>query len=84
MDKHALGKKLLDLQDEVDTRKEKRSELQGEQKSILRRLKMEFSADGAAEIDNLLIGLDGQIEEISGTISSKVEEVEGILFGGQG
>ena len=76
MEQHELGKKLLDLQDRIGKMKSRESELTGERKSIVNRLKTEFEVDTNAKIDKQLKEYDSQIEKLDESIHSMIVKSE--------
>ena len=76
MEQHELGKKLLDLQDRIGKMKNRESELTGERKSIVNRLKTEFEVDTNAKIDKQLKEYDSQIEKLDESIHSMIVKIE--------
>lgn len=76
MEQHELGKKLLDLQDRIGKMKSRESELIGERKSIVNRLKTEFDVDTNAKIDKQLKEYDSQIEKLDESINSMIVKIE--------
>lgn len=76
MEQHELGKKLLDLQDRIGKMKSRESELTGERKSIVNRLKTEFEVDTNAKIDKQLKEYDSQIEKLDESIHSMIVKIE--------
>jgi len=74
-----LGRKLLKLKEQIDSEKSRRSELQGELKSIMKRLSDEF---GISSLDEAKKKIDEQKEELENLelkINESIEKIEDLL-----
>jgi predicted RNase H-like nuclease (RuvC/YqgF family) len=79
MDKHGVGRKLLQLKERLNRKKQERAELKGEYNSLLKQLEQEFKITEVDEIDKYLQKSDKQIISLTSIIEEKIKKVE-ILF----
>jgi len=76
MGKHGVGRKLLDLKDQLERKQAQRSEDIGEYKSHMSRLNKDFDITKLEEIDDYLEGLDEDIRTMEEKMGGIVVEIE--------
>jgi len=79
MDKHGIARKLIQLKEQLEEKKAERSEFQGEYKSLVSRLKTEFSIGEVGSIEARLKDLDTDLEALDESMADIIQEVEAIL-----
>ena len=79
MDKHGIARKLIQLKEQLEEKKAEKSEFQGEYKSLVSRLKTEFSIEEVESIEARLKDLDTDIETLDESMADIIQEVEVIL-----
>ena len=79
MDKHRIGKRLLQLKERLEEKKQERAELQGELNSLTTRLQRNFDIVKDSDLKSKFFELDDQLAALGQAIDDKMEEVE-VLF----
>ena len=69
-------RELLELKEEIDTAKEKVSELKGERQSLMKRLKEEWGCPTLEDAEKRLKEMADQVENLSTEIVEGMEELE--------
>ncbi len=77
-----LGRKLLKIKEELEEKKAKRLELQGELKSLMNQLK-EFGVNSLEEAEEMIHQMEKELEEIRESIEEEIKEIEGLMEGGE-
>jgi len=77
-----LGRKLLKIKEELEEKKAKRLELQGELKSLMNQLK-ELGVDSLEEAEEMINQIEKELEEIRESIEEEIKEIEGLMEGGE-
>lgn len=70
-----LTKELLSLKQQIEADKEKKARLEGRLASLMDRLKSEFGCSSIKEAEKKLMGLQKEIEQLTGTIQEKVDDI---------
>ena len=77
-----LGRRLLKIKEELEEKKAKRLELQGELKSLMNQLK-ELGVDSLEEAEEMINQIEKELEEIRESIEEEIKEIEGLMEGGE-
>ncbi len=77
-----LGRKLLKIKEELEEKKAKRLELQGELKSLMNQLK-ELGVSSLEEAEEMIHQIEKELEEIRESIEEEIKEIEGLMEGGE-
>ena len=77
-----LGRKLLKIKEELEEKKAKRLELQGELKSLMNQLK-ELGVDSLEEAEEMTHQMEKDLEKMRESIKEQIEEIEGLMEGGK-
>ena len=77
-----LGRKLLKIKEELEEKKAKRLELQGELKSLMNQLK-ELGVNSLEEAEEMIHQMEKELEEIRESIEEEIKEIEGLMEGGE-
>lgn len=77
-----LGRKLLKIKEELEEKKAKRLELQGELKSLMNQLK-ELGVNSLEEAEEMIHQIEKELEEIRESIEEEIKEIEGLMEGGE-
>ena len=78
-----LGRKLLKIKEELEEKKAKRLELQGELKSLMNQLK-ELGVNSLDEAMETIKQMERDLEYMKETIENQIEEIEELMEGGEG
>jgi len=73
-----LGKRLLNLKEDLEAKKAERQELQGELKSLIKQLK-ELGIDTLEEAEKELKSNEKALVEMESSINEKIEEMENLI-----
>lgn len=73
-----IGRKLLQIRDELEKKKSQRSETQGELKSLMKRLK-EFGVETLEQAEKLIQKQEAELEKMQSTIEEGIEEIEQMM-----
>ena len=73
-----LGKRLLNLKEELETKKAERQELQGELKSLIKQLK-ELGIDNVEQAEKELKSNEIALVKMEASINEKIEEMENLI-----
>ncbi len=76
-----LARRLMEMKEQLENEKARRSELQGELRSVMKQLKQEYSVDTLEEAEELLEETRQRVEAIEADLLKKVEEAEALLDG---
>ena len=76
-----LGRKLLKIKEELEEKKAKRLELQGELKSIMNQLK-ELGVNSLEEAEEMIHQMEKDLEKMRESIEEEIKEIEGLMDGG--
>ncbi len=76
-----LGRRLLDLKEQLEKQKQKRAEMQGELKSMNRRLEKEFGLDSVDAAEKYVEREEVDLQSIQEAISEKIDELEEMMLG---
>ena len=76
--KEDVGRKLLDLKEQLEKKKEKRQELQGELKSFMKQLK-ELGIDSVEQAEMQMDKNEKMLNEMEKDINNKINELEELL-----
>ncbi len=82
METSQLGRRLLELKEQLDQEKEQRSELQGELKSINRQLEKDFGVKSLAEAEKRIKKEKEQLENLRTSIQERLIEAEEMMNAG--
>ena len=77
-----LGRKLLKIKEELEEKKAKRLELQGELKSLMNQLK-ELGVNSLEEAEEMIHQMEKELEEIRESIEEEIKEIEELMEGGE-
>ncbi len=77
-----LGRRLLKIKEELEEKKAKRLELQGELKSLMNQLK-ELGVNSLEEAEEMIHQMEKELEEIRESIEEEIKEIEGLMEGGE-
>ena len=77
-----LGRRLLKIKEELEEKKAKRLELQGELKSLMNQLK-ELGVNSLEEAEEMIHQMEKELEEIRESIEEQIDEIEGLMEGGE-
>ena len=77
-----LGRKLLKIKEELEEKKAKRLELQGELKSLMNQLK-ELDVNSLEEAEEMMHQMETELEEIRESIEEQIEQIEGLMEEGE-
>ena len=75
-----LGRKLLKIKEELEEKKVKRLELQGELKSLMNQLK-ELGVNSLEEAEEMIHQMEKELGEIKESIEEQIEQIEGLMEG---
>lgn len=73
-----IGQRLIDIKDALESKKAKRSELQGELKGLMSRLK-EYNVTTLEEAGALIKKQESELKEAETTIQKQIEDLEEML-----
>ena len=76
MKRNDLGQRLLDLKQDLEEAKSKRSELQGQSKGLMKQLKDEFELDSFDEAQARIEELNEQLDNLQSTLNDALERAE--------
>lgn len=76
-----LGRKLLKMKEELEGQKSRRSELQGELKSLMKQLKQEFKIDSVEQAEKQIEKEEKELSKMEGSIIEQIEEIENLMEG---
>ena len=76
-----LGRRLLKIKEELEEKKAKRLELQGELKSIMNQLK-ELGVNSLEEAEEMIHQMEKDLEKMRESIEEEIKEIEGLMDGG--
>ncbi len=74
-----IAQKLLDLKERIERERSRRSELQGELKSVQKQLKQNYSVETVEAAEKMLAEMEQRLTTIEGDIKDKIEQAEKIL-----
>jgi len=77
-----LGRKLLKIKEELEEKKAKRLELQGELKSLMNQLK-ELELNSLEEAEEMIHQMEKDLEKMRESIEEEIKEIEGLMEGGE-
>ncbi len=77
-----LGRKLLKIKEELEQKKAKRLELQGELKSLMNQLK-ELGVNSLEEAEEMIHQMEKDLEKMRESIEEQIEQIEGLMDGGE-
>ena len=77
-----LGRKLLKIKEELEEKKAKRLELQGELKSLMNQLK-ELGVNSLEEAEEMIHQIEKDLEKMRESIEEEIKEIEGLMEGGE-
>ena len=77
-----LGRKLLKIKEELEEKKAKRLELQGELKSLMNQLK-ELGVNSLEEAEEMIHQMEKDLEKMRESIEEEIKEIEGLMEGGE-
>ncbi len=77
-----LGQRLLKLKEELEKRKEERSQVQCELNSISKQLEEEFGVKTIEEAESLKDSQEKEIAEMDETIANQIKEIEEMMSDG--
>ena len=77
-----LGRKLLKIKEELEEKKAKRLELQGELKSLMNQLK-ELGVNSLEEAEEMIHRMEKELGEIRESIEEQIEQIEALMEGGE-
>ena len=75
-----LGRKLLKIKEELEEKKAKRLELQGELKSLMNQLE-ELGVNSLEEAEEMIHQMEKELGEIKESIEEQIEQIEGLMEG---
>lgn len=73
-----LGRKLLQIKEELEEKKAKRLELQGELKSLMNQLK-DLGVNSLEEAEEMIHQMEKDLEHMKETIENQIEEIEELM-----
>jgi len=76
MKKNDLGQRLLNLKQDLEEAKSKRSELQGQSKGLMKQLKEEFELDSLDEAQARIEELNEQLDNLQSALNDALERAE--------
>ncbi len=76
MKKNDLGQRLLNLKQDLEEAKSKRSELQGQLKGLMKQLKDEFELDSLGEAQERIEELNEQLDALQNKLNTELEKAE--------
>ncbi len=76
--KDQLGRKLLQIKEELEKKKSQRSELQGELKSLMKQLK-EFGVDTIEQAYKIQEKQSAELKKLEQSIQEGIEEIEQLM-----
>lgn len=74
-----IGERLLKLKKQLEEEKSRRSELQGEYKSIMKQLKEDFKVNSIKQAEEKIEAEEKKLNEIEESIDEQIEEIENIM-----
>ena len=77
-----LGRKLLKIKEELEEKKAKRLELQGELKSLMNQLR-ELGVNSLEEAEEMIHRMEKELGEIRESIEEQIEQIEALMEGGE-
>ncbi len=77
-----LGRKLLKIKEELEEKKAKRLELQGELKSLMNQLK-ELGVNSLEEAEEMTYQMEKDLEKMRESIEEQIEQIERLMEGGE-
>ena len=77
-----LGRRLLKIKEELEEKKAKRLELQGEVKSLMNQLK-ELGVNSLEEAEEMIHQMEKDLEKMRESIDEQIEQIEGLMEGGE-
>jgi len=77
-----LGRRLLKIKEELEEKKAKRLELQGELKSLMNQLK-ELGVNSLEEAEEMIHQMEKDLEKMREFIEEQIDEIEGLMEGGE-
>ena len=77
-----LGRKLLKIKEELEEKKAKRLELQGELKSLMNQLK-ELGVNSLEEAEEMINQMEKDLEKMKESIEEEIKEIERLMEGGE-
>jgi len=78
-----IGRKLLQLKEQLEEEKSQRSELQGEYKSVMKQLKDDHGAESLEQAEKKIKKEQEELQEMEESIRERVEEVESLMEEGE-
>jgi ribosomal protein S20 len=78
-----IGKRLLALKQEIEEQKIKRSELQGEQKTLVKQMEQAFGVSTVDQAQELLANMELEIKELEEKVKKGIQEIERIMREGE-
>lgn len=78
-----IGKRLLALKQEIEEQKIKRSELQGEQKTLVKQMEQAFGISTVDQAQKLLADMELEIKELEEKVKKGIQEIERIMREGE-
>jgi uncharacterized phage infection (PIP) family protein YhgE len=78
-----LGQRLLELKEDLEEKKSKRSELQGELKSLMQQLK-EFGVETFQQAESLIKKQEQELEEMEQSIRIGIGKIEDLMYPEEG
>ena len=75
-----LGRKLLRINEELEEKKAKRLELQGELKSLMNQLK-ELGVNSLEEAEEMIHQMEKDLVKMRESIEEQIEQIEGLMEG---
>ena len=77
--KSKIAERLMDIKDELERKNEERSELQGELRGLLARMKDEFNVGGLDEADKRLEEMGIELEQMEEQLANQIEAIEELM-----
>ena len=74
-----LGRKLLRLKEQLEEQKGERAEKQGELKSVMKQLKMDFNIDSIDQAGVLIKTEEESLQDMENSISTQITEIEELM-----
>lgn len=71
-----LAERLLSIKEELERQKEQRAELQGELRSLTKRVLEDFGVEGAPAISQLLEEMEAELKNMRTKLNDQLEEIE--------
>lgn len=71
-----LGERLLKIKRKLEKEKERKSQLQGELKSIMRQLEDEFKVSSIEQAEELLAEYKEKLQKMKDSLHRKIEQLE--------